>query len=79
VSRVFFRIILGPEPTLDDFKSHKLLGKPLLRERMRREWESSASVYDDLEHAIAQALKFPSLGSQIARLVVPDDGSVGFA
>jgi len=46
---------------------------------MRREWESSASVYDDFEVAVAIALKYPSLGSHIAKVVVPEDGNVEFA
>jgi hypothetical protein len=56
-----------------------LFGKPLPDESIGREWESSISVYDDLDFVIALALRYPGLGAYIARIVVPDDGSVEFA
>jgi hypothetical protein len=79
VSRVFYRIIQGPEPTIFDFWSNKELGKLLHNESLRREWESAFSVFDEFDYAIANALKYPNLGTHIARVVVPDDGSVEYA
>jgi hypothetical protein len=79
VSRVFYRIIQGPEPVLEDFKSNMELGKPMPHESLRREWDSAFSVFDELDYAIANAVKFPKLGNFIAKVVVPEDGSVEFA
>jgi hypothetical protein len=79
VSRVFYRIILGPVPTLHDFKPHKELGKPLRIKSMEREWAQSVSVYDDVASAIVQAKKFPFLGSYLARVVIPDDARIEIA
>jgi hypothetical protein len=74
VSRVFYRIIEGPVPTLKDFLTHKELGKPLRVKAIEREWATAISVYDDLESAIEQAKKIPSFGSfYIAKIVIPDD------
>jgi hypothetical protein len=76
VSRVFYRIILGPEPILYDFWSNKEKGKDLRNKRMRREWESAISVDDDLENALMQSRRFPFLGSHIVKIVVPDASDI---
>jgi hypothetical protein len=79
VSRVFYRVIQGPVPTLKDFIPLKELGRLLKNSRLKREWESSVSVYDDLEYTMSRTREFPKMGSYIAKLVIPDDGSIEFA
>jgi hypothetical protein len=72
VSRVFYRIIQGPVPTLKDFLPYKELGKPLRFESMEREWAESISVYDDLDSAIEQAKRLRLLRFCLAKVVIPD-------
>ncbi len=74
-----FRIIRGNWPTIDDFKSHKEIGKPLLDDRWRREWASGVSTFDTLDYAIqrARVLRF-KVGEWVVALDLPDDGSVEF-
>jgi hypothetical protein len=64
---------------LDDFIPPKQLGRPLKNSRWKREWESSISVFDDLDYTKSRAREFPKMGTYIATLVVPDDGSIEFA
>jgi hypothetical protein len=52
------------------------LEKPMPHEALRREWDSAFSVFDELDYATANAVKFPKLGNFIAKVVVPEDGSV---
>jgi hypothetical protein len=59
VSSVFYRIIEGPVPKLDDFKTHKELGIPLRNKALEREWGSAISVYDDYDFVVQTAIKFP--------------------
>jgi hypothetical protein len=73
VSRVFYRIIRGPVPTLKDFLPYKELGKPLRFESMEREWAESISVYDDLDSAIEQAKRLRLLRFYLAKVVIPDN------
>jgi hypothetical protein len=42
--RTFFRIVRHDFPALDDFKSHKALGRPLRDRTMEREWADGVSV-----------------------------------
>jgi hypothetical protein len=79
VSRVFYRIIQGPEPTLEDFIPLKVLGRPLRNPRWKREWESAISVFDDLDYTIGKARQHPKIGTHIAKLEIPDDGSIEVA
>jgi len=74
--RLFFRIIRGPTPTLDDFKSHKARGKPLLDESQRRLWERGISVYDSLDAARRTAQRYQRLGSHIVVLRVESDPGI---
>jgi hypothetical protein len=62
---------------LDDFKSAKVLGKPLRDRAHRREWEQGVSVFDSLDYALhrARAFKF-ALGRFVVAIRVPDDGSI---
>jgi hypothetical protein len=73
VSRVFYRIIRGPIPTLDDLRSAKDLGKPLPRPLFHREWADAISVYDSLEYAVRKAseLRF-MVGDHVISLTIPD-------
>ena len=79
MSRVFYRVIKGPEPTVEDFIPLKEQGRPLKNPKWKREWEYGVSVYDDFDYTVARTRKFPKMGSYIATLVVPDDGSIEFA
>lgn len=74
-----YRIIRSDRPALDDFKSHKEIGKLLLDDRWRHEWESGISTFDTLDYAIqrARALRF-KVGTWVIALDLPDDGSVEF-
>lgn len=80
VSRQFYRIVRSETPTLDDFKSARDLGKPLLVPRYQREWAEGISVYDDLAHAIDRALKFRlQLGRFVVAILVPDETELEIA
>lgn len=48
MARTFFRIVRQNSPVLDDFKSHKALGRPLRDPTMEREWSEDVSVYDSM-------------------------------
>jgi hypothetical protein len=78
VAREYFRIVRGEQPTLDDFKSQRDSGRMAAPPPgMERQWAEGVSVYDALEFAIDRAVKSRGrLGMFVARLVVPDDGSV---
>src|SRR5262249_75035 len=77
MARIFFRIVRGPVPTLDDFKSGKQLGKPLRDPTLSREWATGISVFDSLEYAAerARAMRF-RLGTWIAILSIPESSSI---
>lgn len=80
VPRELYRIIRGAIPTIEDFKSARDLGKPLRSPRYEREWAEAVSAYDDLGYAVARAIENRwQLGSYVATLAVPDDGSVEIA
>jgi hypothetical protein len=80
MARTFYRIIRGPIPTLEDFKSGKQLGKPLRDPRMVREWATGISAFDSFEHAVerARAVHF-RLGTWVIALSIPDDSSIEWA
>ena len=75
--RELYRIVRGPFPSLEDFRSAKALGKPLINDSLEREWSAAISVYDDLDRAIdrAQAARF-RVGTYVARLALPEDGRI---
>ncbi|MGH2533189.1 MAG: hypothetical protein ACRDJW_12895 [Thermomicrobiales bacterium] len=52
IVRVYYRIIRGTRPVLDDFRSARALGKPLRNRKLVRKWAEGISVYDRLERAI---------------------------
>jgi hypothetical protein len=78
--RIFFRSIMGPDPTDDDFKSYAALGRrprqtdPEFLERWR-----GVSVYDTYLQARknAQAVNW-RIGAWIAELHIPDDALVRY-
>ena len=80
MTREFFRIVRGEQPNSDDFRSLGDLGKVCVSGRRYRECTEGISVFDDFEHTceLARTYQFQR-GRYIARLVVPEDGSVEFA
>ena len=69
----------GIEPTLDDFESLQALGRRPPNPRYQREWAEGVSVFDDMPHAFERARQIGfRQGSYLARLVVPEDGSIEF-
>ena len=77
MARMFWRIVRGPTPTLDDFRPNKELGKPLRDPAMHREWASGVSVYDSLDHATARVrIARYRLGRWLAAIAVPEDEAI---
>jgi hypothetical protein len=80
LTRIFFRSIMGPEPTDDDFKSYEALGRrprqadPEFLERWR-----GVSVYDSYRQARknARAVNW-RIGTHIAELNIPDDARIRY-
>lgn len=80
MTREFFRIVRGERPHRDDFRSLGDLGKVCVSGRRYRECAEGISVFDDLEHTCTMARIYHfQRGRYIARLLVPEDGSVEFA
>jgi hypothetical protein len=80
VAREFFRIVRDKQATLEDFKSHRALGKrPPANPAYQREWSEGISVYSSLDRAcqVSKAFHF-RLGSYVATIRVPEDGTVDF-
>jgi hypothetical protein len=76
---IFYRIIRGTLPTVEDFTSARDLGKPLRDPTMYRQWAFGISVYDSLDHAIARALFYRlKLGQHIAAIAVPREAGIAF-
>ena len=75
----FFRIVEANPPTLTDFLSHLARGRlPHYRTaRALRLWDG-LSVYRSRDAALAHAGRSPRLGSFIAEMRVPDDGSIQY-
>jgi hypothetical protein len=80
VTREFFRIVRGEQPSRDDFRSLGDLGKACVSGRRFRECAEGVSVFDDFTFAceLARTYRFQR-GRYIAKLIVPEDGSVDFA
>jgi len=71
VAREFNRIVRSDQPTLDDFKSARDLGKPPVIKYLR-EWAESISVHADLEHSKALARNNRlMLGRHVVTLLAP--------
>jgi hypothetical protein len=80
VSREFFRIVRGREPSLEDFRSLRALGRGRPRNlRYEREWAEGVSVYDDFDQAckMARANRFRQ-GTFIVKIVIPEDSGIEF-
>ena len=75
--RRFFRIVDHSPPTVDDFKSYKALGIPLIDPR-REELYDGVSVWNTDMQAWRRAAK-KAQPKYVSILDVPADGSVRFA
>jgi len=78
VARVFYRVIRGPRPAPEDFKSAKELGKPPpVRPEQQTLWDG-LSVYATEQQARKRARSLReighSIGDYIAEVEVPDGG-----
>jgi hypothetical protein len=76
---MFFRIVETNPPSLYDFMSHQARGRELRFRTARslRLWDG-LSVYRTREDAVAQAGRSPRLGSFVATLAIPGDGTVRY-
>ncbi len=81
VAAVYYRVILGPRPTPDDFKSARDLGKPPpIRPEQRTLWDGlSVNATEQQARKKARSLREigHSIGDYIAEVEVPD--GAGFA
>lgn len=78
--REFYRIVRDEVPDAEDFRSMADLGIVCASGRRYRECAEGVSVFDDFERACAVAWNHGfQRGRFVARLLVPDDGSVEFA
>jgi hypothetical protein len=79
VAREFFRIVHGKEPTIEDFKSLRALGRRLRDPAYEREWAEGISVYDSFDRAceVARSYRFRP-GSYVVKLVVPEESDVEY-
>ena len=78
--RQFYRIVRGPVPTIEDFRSARDDGMAHVDPRYRREWAEGVSVYDNLDYALHRArTNRTGLGRFVATIVIPDDGSIEVA
>lgn len=72
-SRRFYRIVSGPNVTLDDVRSNEARGfvprRPL--SRLATELWSGLSVFDSLEAAQAHGSRSTWLGPYVAEIVIP--------
>lgn len=76
----FFRIVRNAVPTVDDFRTAREDGLPLVDTKYFREWAEGVSVYDNLDYALARArTNTTGLGRFVVAIAVPDDGSIDFA
>ena len=77
--RLFYRIVLTNPPTPYDFTSGKARGTPEpLGAAQRAVWDG-VSVFSTMSQARRKRRTSPVLGSFIATLRVPTDGSIRFA
>lgn len=80
VPQVFFRVLVGPQPTANDFKSGRELGSPRPRNpENERLWEG-LSVFGTEQQARNKAIDMRergySIGDYVARLEIPDESPV---
>lgn len=80
VADEFYRIVRNAVPTIDDFRTAREDGLPLVDPKYHREWAEGISVYDNLDYALERARRNSTgLGRFVVAIVVPDDGSVEVA
>lgn len=73
----YYRIIRNAVPSVDDFRTMKEEGQPLLNPKYRREWEEGVSVYSDLGYALRRARNNETdLGRYVATVIVTDDSGI---
>ena len=75
---ILYRVVYTTPPTIADFRSHEARGRPVppgASEGSRRLW-SGISVYDTEDRARQTALDYPRLGTFIAEIDIPDEGSI---
>ena len=74
--RLFYRIARSNPTTLDDFLSNAARGRPIPPDAEDARLWDGLSVYSTAAQARRQRRRSPALGSYIAVLRVPLDGSV---
>lgn len=76
----FYRIVRSNPTSLDDFKSHRALGiRALDDDPVHLRKREGISVHATEAQSRAKARSRPWFGRFIARLVIPDDGSIEWA
>lgn len=70
---VLYRIVKGNQPSLDDFASAMMLGRPprLIERREPAAW-TGLSMFDSAARAGEKAREFPKIGAYIATVVLRD-------
>lgn len=80
MTKEFYRIVRGSDPTIDDIRSARDDGMALVDPRYLREWAEGVSVYDNLDYALQRARRNRTgLGRFVVTIVIPDDGSIEVA
>lgn len=74
--RLLYRIVRTNPPTLDDFTSNAVTGRPLPPDPSRRAVWDGLSVFSTLAQARRKRRVSPSIGEFIAVLRVPTDGTI---
>lgn len=74
MARRFYRIVIGPTASRDDFLSHQTLDRPLRRAtpEVLRTYDG-ISVFETLMQAREVANRFRALGDHIAEMTIPDE------
>ena len=76
-SRTFYRVVRTDPPTLKDFMSYEALNKRPLDQRPEMDHlRSGVSVQATEAQARRKARALPSLGTFIAKLVIPNDARI---
>ena len=75
---VFYRVVHGPDPAIDDFRSYAEIGVPPRGRLTSKQWDGwrAVSMYTTLAAAESLARRSPERGSWIASMDLPEDGSV---
>ncbi len=68
---ILYRIAQNPHPNPVDFMSQGAQGRRCPDPSFVREWTDGVSVFDDLAHAVAKAVRAPALGKYVFALDIP--------